>query len=104
MTDELVDRIRDALRVVIDPELGHNIVDLGFVYDIAVVDGAVRITMTATTPGCPAIRFLKEGVANAAARVPGTGSVDVVMTFDPPWTPSRITPIARAPLGFAAVN
>ena len=65
MTDELVDRIRDALRVVIDPELGHNIVDLGFVYDISVVDGAVRITMTATTPGCPAIHFLKEGVANA---------------------------------------
>ena len=104
MTNQLVDRIRDALRVVIDPELGHNIIDLGFVYDIAVVDGAVRITMTATTPGCPAIRFLKEGVANAAARVPGIRSVDVVMTFDPPWAPSRIEPIVRASLGFAAVN
>jgi metal-sulfur cluster biosynthetic enzyme len=104
MTAELIDRIRDALRVVIDPELGHNIVDLGFVYDISVIDGAVRITMTATTPGCPAIRFLKEGVANAAARVPGIDSVDVVMTFDPPWAPSRIEPIVRASLGFAAVN
>ena len=90
MTSELVDLIRDALRVVIDPELGHNIIDLGFVYDISVDDGAVRITMTATTPGCPAIRFLKEGVANAAARVPGVRSVDIVMTFDPPWAPSRI--------------
>jgi metal-sulfur cluster biosynthetic enzyme len=104
MTTQLVDRIRDALRVVIDPELGHNIVDLGFIYNIVVVDGAVRITMTATTPACPAIRFLKEGVANAAARVPGIGSVDIVMTFDPPWTPSRVEPIARASLGFAAVN
>ncbi|MEH2614438.1 metal-sulfur cluster assembly factor [Bradyrhizobium sp. AZCC 1693] len=104
MTDKLVDRIRDALRVVIDPELGHNIVDLGFVYDISVVDDAVRITMTATTPGCPAIRFLNEGVANAAAQVPGIGSVDIVMTFDPPWTPSRIEPVIRASLGFAAVN
>ena len=77
MTDELVERIREALRVVIDPELGHNIVDLGFVYDIAVVDGAVRITMTATTPGCPAIRFLKEGVgercrAGAGRQAPST--------------------------------
>jgi metal-sulfur cluster biosynthetic enzyme len=104
MTDKLVDRIRDALRVVIDPELGHNIVDLGFVYDISVIDGAVRITMTATTPGCPVTHSLEEGVANAAARVRGAGSVDVVMTFDPPWAPSRIAPAVRASLGFAAVN
>jgi metal-sulfur cluster biosynthetic enzyme len=104
MTAELADCIRDALRVVIDPELGHNIVDLGFVYDISVVDGAVRITMTATTPGCPAVRFLEDGVANAAARVPGVGSVDIVMTFDPPWEPSRIAPVVRTSLGFAAVN
>jgi metal-sulfur cluster biosynthetic enzyme len=104
MTNQLVDRIRDSLRVVIDPELGHNIVDLGFVYDISVDDGAVRITMTATTPGCPAVRFLKEGVENAAARVPGVRSVDLVMTFDPPWAPSRIASVIRASLGFAAVN
>ena len=52
MTDELANRIRDALRVVLDPELGENIVDLGFIYDIAISDGAVRITMTATTPEC----------------------------------------------------
>ncbi|OCK53505.1 metal-sulfur cluster assembly factor [Bradyrhizobium sp. LMTR 3] len=104
MTNQVIDRIRDALRVVIDPELGYNIIDLGFVYDISVIDGAVRIVMTATTPGCPAIRFLEEGVANAAARVPGVRSVDIVMTFDPPWTPSRIEPEVRASLGFAAVN
>ena len=91
MTDTLVDRVRDALRVVIDPELGHNIVDLGFVYDISVADGA-------------AIRFIKEGVEPAAARVPGIGSVDIVMTFDPPWAPARIAPSVRASLGFAAVN
>ena len=104
MTDELVRRIRDALRVVIDPELGHNIVDLGFVYDISAAGGAVRITMTATTPGCPAVHFLKEGVANAAARVPDVRTVDIAMTFDPPWTPSRIEPAIRSSLGFAAVN
>ena len=104
MNDELVPRIKDALRGVIDPELGYNIVDLGFIYDISVVDGAVRITMTATTPGCPAAHFLKEGVANSATSVPGVGSVEVVMTFEPPWAPSLIEPSARAELGFAAVN
>jgi metal-sulfur cluster biosynthetic enzyme len=104
MTDKFVERIRDALRIVIDPELGHNIVDLGFVYDICVIKDAVCITMTATTAGCPAIHFIKEGVAHAAARVPGVGAVEIVMTFDPPWAPTRIAPAVRASLGFTAVN
>src|SRR5262245_2132470 len=104
MTDQLADRIRDVLRVVIDPELGHNIVELGFVLYISGKGGDARITITATTAGCPAIRFIEEGVANAAARVPGIGNVDVVMTFDPPWAPARIAPSVRASLGFAAVN
>ncbi|GGI26215.1 metal-sulfur cluster assembly factor [Bradyrhizobium guangdongense] len=104
MTDRLLEDIRGALRVVIDPELGENIVDLGFVYDIAVEDGAVRITMTATTPGCPATSFLKEGVEAAASTVPGVAAVDVTMTFEPAWTPDLIEPAVRASLGFAAVN
>jgi metal-sulfur cluster biosynthetic enzyme len=101
---ELEDRIRDALRVVIDPELGHNIVDLGFIYGIAVTDGDVWIVMTATTRGCPAAGFLREGAANAAMQVSGVRSVDVTMTFDPPWTPSMIEPAVRTSLGFASVN
>jgi metal-sulfur cluster biosynthetic enzyme len=104
MTDQLVDRVRNALRVVIDPELGENIVDLGFVYGIAVTDGDVRIVMTATTRGCPAADFLREGAVNAAMQVSGVRSVDVTMTFDPPWTPSMIEPSVRASLGFATVN
>ncbi|MBR0830285.1 metal-sulfur cluster assembly factor [Bradyrhizobium manausense] len=99
-----VAQIREALRVVIDPELGVNIVDLGFVYDIAVAEGDVRITMTATTKGCPASGFLKEGVARSAAQVDGVRSVDVVMTFEPAWDPSMISADARAGLGFASVH
>ena len=104
MNSGLAGRIKEALRIVIDPELGENIVDLGFIYDISVSGGAVHITMTATTRGCPATDFLKEAVADSAARIAGVESVDVAMTFEPPWTPSRIAPAIRASLGFAAVN
>jgi metal-sulfur cluster biosynthetic enzyme len=100
MNDDPVAQIRNALREVIDPELGHNIVDLGFVYDITVVDGVAHITMTATTPGCPASGFLKDGALRSASRVAGIDSVDVLMTFDPAWTPSMIDPATRASLGF----
>jgi metal-sulfur cluster biosynthetic enzyme len=99
-----VAQIREALRVVIDPELGVNIVDLGFVYDIAIADGDVCITMTATTRGCPASGFLKDGVARSAAQVEGVRSVDVVLTFEPAWEPSMIAAEAKASLGFASVH
>ncbi|WP_407178593.1 metal-sulfur cluster assembly factor [Bradyrhizobium sp. STM 3562] len=96
--------MREALRVVIDPELGHNIVDLGFVYDVSVGRGVARITMTATTRGCPAVSFLKEGAAQSACLVDGIDSVEVTMTFDPPWRPQMISPDVKASLGFAEVN
>ncbi|PDT88724.1 aromatic ring hydroxylase [Bradyrhizobium sp. Y36] len=102
--EDLVARITQALKVVIDPELGHNIVDLGFIYDVSVDDGAAHITMTATTRGCPAASFLKEGVANSACLVPGVDTVDVTMTFEPPWQPSMISPGVKSSLGFAEVN
>jgi len=105
MNAELIARIRDALRNVIDPELGYNVVDLGFIYDIAVEEGGiVRITMTATTPGCPAAGYLKEGVANSAWSVDNVEFVDVHITFEPPWKPDMMTMQARADLGFAVCN
>ena len=97
----MIAQVRQALRNVIDPELGHDIVALGFVYGIAVTNGDARIVMTATTKGCPATGFLKEGALRAAAQVPGVRSVDVVLTFEPAWTPSRIEPETKAVLGFA---
>jgi metal-sulfur cluster biosynthetic enzyme len=99
--DDIAELVRDALRSVIDPELGHNIVELGLVYAVTVVDGAARIVMTATTPGCPAVGFLKDGAANSASRVPGVRLVDVVVTFDPPWMPSMIAADVKGSLGFA---
>lgn len=103
MNTQLMVRVRDALRDVIDPELGYNVVDLGFIYDIAIEEGGVvRITMTTTTPGCPAAGYLKEGVANSAWRVPNVEFVDVQLTFEPMWKPEMMTAQARADLGFAA--
>jgi metal-sulfur cluster biosynthetic enzyme len=96
----LVDRVRDALRQVIDPELGYNIVDLGFVYDVAIEEsGVVRIIMTTTTPGCPATGYLKAGAAQSAGAVPGAGRVEVTLTYQPRWTPAMMSAEAKAQLG-----
>ncbi|RUW29474.1 metal-sulfur cluster assembly factor, partial [Mesorhizobium sp. M1E.F.Ca.ET.041.01.1.1] len=74
--------VKEALRLVIDPELGHNIVDLGLVYAVLVNDGGVvNIVMTTTTRGCPATDYLKEGARDAAWGVPGVEFVDVTVTY-----------------------
>ena len=105
MNTQFIARIRDALRNVIDPELGYNVVDLGLIYDIAVEEGGVvRIAMTTTTPGCPATGYLKEGVANSAWSVPDVEFVDVRITFEPAWRPDMMTAQARTDLGFAVCN
>lgn len=83
--------IRAALRQVIDPELGHNIVDLGMVYDIDVgSEGLVAILMTTTARFCPASAFLQDAVATATSAVKGVRGVTVELTYDPPWTPDRM--------------
>lgn len=92
--------IRDALRLVIDPELGYNIVDLGLIYDVALTgDRVARITMTTTTRGCPATDYLQSGAREAALSVEGVGTAEVTLTYDPPWTPQMMTPEAKAHFG-----
>lgn len=104
MSDDsaLAERVRDALRQVIDPEIGFNIVDIGLVYDIAVEDGGVaKVTMTTTTRGCPATNYLKAGAGEAAQNVEGVEWADVSLTYDPPWTPDMMSPTAKDYLGIA---
>ena len=85
--------IRAALRTVIDPELGHNIVDLGMVYDINVqASGLVHIVMTTTARFCPASAYLQDAVTTAAGAIAGVGRVSVELTYDPPWSPDRMAP------------
>ena len=95
-----LDSLREALRQVIDPELGYNIVDLGLVYDIATDEGGVvRITMTTTTPGCPATNYLRQGAGESASGVPGVEFVEVKLTYEPRWTPEMMSPEAKAHFG-----
>lgn len=89
----LAGQVREALKQVIDPELGQNVVDLGLIYDVLVTDGCVAtISMTTTTRGCPAAVFLKQAVEDRAWTVGGIEFVDVVLTYDPPWSPALIAP------------
>jgi metal-sulfur cluster biosynthetic enzyme len=92
--------IREALRSVIDPEIGVNIVDLGLVYCIEVEDVHVRIAMTMTSPACPLADYLKDLVVSAIReRAPEVVEVDVNLEWDPPWDPDMMSEQARRQLG-----
>ena len=97
-----IENVREALRDVLDPELGINVVDLGLVYEVRVRDGDVSVAMTMTTPACPLGETLSEQ-AEAAIRqkVPGVKSVTVDLVWDPPWRPSMISDAAKEQLGWA---
>ena len=84
------ERVTQALRSVLDPELSLSVVDLGLVYGIAIDGPTVRITMTLTAPGCPLHDVMADWVRRAVLAVPGVQEVEVNLTFDPPWTPARI--------------
>jgi metal-sulfur cluster biosynthetic enzyme len=92
--------VREALRTVIDPELGINIVDLGLVYAVAIVDPDVRIQMTMTSPACPLKEYLRQLIIEAVEPVLTAGGViDVEFVDDPPWSADLMSDAARAQLG-----
>ncbi len=84
-------QVRQALRTVFDPELGMSVIELGLIYGIDIRNGAVKITMTLTTPGCPIHDVMPGWVREAVRPIPGVEQVEVDITFDPPWTPDRIS-------------
>lgn len=95
--------VLEALKEVIDPELGINVVDLGLIYEVAVDEADVRITMTLTTPGCPLHESIAEAVQEALQdMLPRIGDVQLVLVWDPPWTPDRISEEGRWALGWRA--
>lgn len=98
--DELAAEVREALKQVIDPELGLNIVDLGLVYDVRVDEGKAVVDMTLTSPGCPAGPQILGSAQAAAGTVEGVNEAEVNLVWKPFWTQDRIDPAVRAVLGF----
>ncbi len=88
-----------ALEQVIDPELGLPITDLGLVYEVSVTDGDLHVEMTTTTPICPLGEYLTGQAKTALAGIKGAGTVEIVLTQEPPWTPDRLSERARRQLG-----
>jgi metal-sulfur cluster biosynthetic enzyme len=99
MTAPTGEELREALREVFDPELGYNIVDLGLIYDIAIEGSRATITMTMTTPGCPAVDIIRNGVFERASAIPGLTEVAVDVVWNPPWNADRMSDAAKAHFG-----
>ena len=95
-----VDDVTDALREVIDPELGLDFVELGLIYGVEVEDGNVHVTFTLTSPGCPIGPQVSEQIEEFVGELTGVEDVQSTMTFSPPWTPERMSEDAKFALGF----
>ena len=89
------------LKNIPDPELGISIVDLGLIYDVKVKrEGEVNVTMTLTTMGCPLFELISGPIQENLRKVKGVKEVVVELTFEPPWTPEKMSKEAKVKLGF----
>lgn len=96
-----VEGVRDALRSVIDPEIGMNIVDVGLIYRIAVEGNVVAIDLTMTSPACPMGDMILEDVAAVLARcLPPGYTPDLQLVWEPPWSPALMSETARKHFGW----
>jgi metal-sulfur cluster biosynthetic enzyme len=94
------DDVVEALHGVEDPELGMDIVELGLMYDVEVDGPNVKVLYSLTSMGCPAGAMIADGILEAVQTVPGVEGVETELTFDPPWTPDRMSDDAKFILGF----
>jgi metal-sulfur cluster biosynthetic enzyme len=92
--------VYEALRAVEDPELGMDIVELGLLYDVEVEGPKVKVIHTLTSMGCPVGPMIQENVDQVVRAMPDVQDVEVELTWDPPWTPEKMSDDAKFILGF----
>jgi len=96
----LYEAVVKAIKGIYDPEIPVNIYDLGLIYGVEILDGDhARVTMTLTTPNCPVAESMPMEVELRVGAVPGVGNSEVVLVWDPPWDPAKMTDEARLELG-----
>jgi len=96
------ERAIEKLRTVLDPELDISIVDLGLIYDVKISPkGVAKVTMTLTTIGCSLFFIIEKDIEDRLLELPEVEEVKIDLTFDPPWSPDRMTEETRIRLGFA---
>ena len=89
------EEVWEALKVVTDPEIGIDVVNLGLVYGVDITDSSVKVRMTLTSMGCPATGLIEFQAKEAIGTVEGVEDVQVEFSFDPPWSPDRMTEEGR---------
>jgi FeS assembly SUF system protein len=100
-SDDVRNRVVEMLTTIYDPEIPVNIYEMGLVYDLDInADGDVSVLMTLTSPSCPVAESLPPEVEAKVGSVEGVRSVTVNLTWDPPWTPERMSEAAKLELGF----
>ena len=100
-TERIKAEVTEALKTVNDPELGIDIWNLGLVYDIDVTEnGDVKIEFTLTTMGCPIAPMIDAEIKQGTQYIEGIGDVTTELVMYPPWSPEKMTPLARSALGF----
>ena len=94
------DEVTDALRAVEDPELGMDIVELGLLYDVEVEGPKVHVTFSLTSMGCPVGPMIQQQIEETVSEMEGVNHVESELTWDPPWSPERMSDDAKFVLGF----
>jgi metal-sulfur cluster biosynthetic enzyme len=94
------EEVMDALREVIDPELGLDFVELGLIYNVEIADGTVSVTYTLTTPGCPIGPQVSEQIEEFVSDLDDVNAVESTLTFEPAWSPELMSDDAKFALGF----